>query len=168
MQLLFGLAAFVLQLPFSIRKDIARIKQLRYGRRLKGPVLVNGKEFTRAVTGNGIGFTTKDSKLPLRIPRDAENKHFLIVGNMGSGKSLAVANRDLAIIESIGPDDDIKLPVAPPPYLIERYKTLGKTVYVHPFVNDFAALARYNQNVDYQCHRTVYSSSRTVHGVNTV
>jgi hypothetical protein len=37
MQLLFGLAAFVLQLPFSIQKDIARIKQLRYGRRLKGP-----------------------------------------------------------------------------------------------------------------------------------
>jgi hypothetical protein len=35
---LFGLAAFVLQLPFSIRKDIQRrIKQLRYGRRLKGP-----------------------------------------------------------------------------------------------------------------------------------
>ena len=87
MQLLFGLAAFVLQLPFSIRKDIARIKQLRYGRRLKGPVLVNAKEFTKAVTGNGIGITTNDSKLPLRIPRDAENKHFLIVGDTGSGKS---------------------------------------------------------------------------------
>ena len=67
-----------------------------------------------------------------------------------------------------GSVDDIKLPVAPPPHLIERYKTLGKTVYVHPFVNDFTALARYNQNVVYQCHRTVYSSSRTVHGVNTV
>ncbi len=87
MQLLFGLAAFVLQLPFSIQKDIARIKQLRYGRRLKGPVLVNAKEFTKAVTGNGIGITTNDSKLPLRIPRDAENKHFLIVGDTGSGKS---------------------------------------------------------------------------------
>jgi hypothetical protein len=67
-----------------------------------------------------------------------------------------------------GSVDDIKLPVAPPPHIIERYKTLGKTVYVHPFVNDFAALARYNQNVVYQCHRTVYSSSRTMHGVNTV
>jgi type IV secretory pathway TraG/TraD family ATPase VirD4 len=87
MQLVFGLAAFVLQLPSSMRKDIARIKQLRYGRRLKGPVLVNAKEFTRAVGGNGIGITTNDSKLPLRIPRDAENKHFLIVGDTGSGKS---------------------------------------------------------------------------------
>ncbi len=87
MQLWFGLAAFVLQLPFSIRKNIARIRQLRYGRRLKGPVLVNAKGFTKAVTGDGIGITTNDSKRPLRIPRDAENKHFLIVGDTGSGKS---------------------------------------------------------------------------------
>ncbi|MGA2891015.1 MAG: type IV secretion system DNA-binding domain-containing protein [Terracidiphilus sp.] len=87
LQLYFGLAAFILQLPFSIRKDIERIKQLRYGRRLKGPVLLNAKEFTKAVSGNGIGITTNDTKLPLRIPRDAENKHFLIVGDTGSGKS---------------------------------------------------------------------------------
>src|ERR1700756_682007 len=87
MQLVFGLVAFALQLPFSIRRDIQRLRQLRYGRRLKGPVLVNAKAFTKAVTGNGIGITTNDSKLPLRIPRDAENKHFLIVGDTGSGKS---------------------------------------------------------------------------------
>ena len=87
MQLIFGLVAFALQLPFSVRKDIRRIKKLRYGRRLKGPVLVNAKDFTEAVSGNGIGITTNDSKLPLRIPRDAENKHFLIVGDTGSGKS---------------------------------------------------------------------------------
>jgi type IV secretory pathway TraG/TraD family ATPase VirD4 len=87
MQLIFGLAAFALQLPFSVRQDIRRIKALRYGRRLKGPVLVNAKDFTEAVSGNGIGITTNDSKLPLRIPRDAENKHFLIVGDTGSGKS---------------------------------------------------------------------------------
>jgi hypothetical protein len=90
MQFVFGLVAFALQFPFSIRKDIRRIKDLRYGRRLKGPILVNGKEFTKAVAGNGIGITTDDSKLPLRIPRDAENKHFLIVGDTGSGKSSVI------------------------------------------------------------------------------
>jgi type IV secretory pathway TraG/TraD family ATPase VirD4 len=90
MQLIFGLVAFALQLPFSVRKDIRRIKALRYGRRLKGPVLVNAKDFTEAVGGNGIGITTNDSKLPLRIPRDAENKHFLIVGDTGSGKSSVI------------------------------------------------------------------------------
>jgi type IV secretory pathway TraG/TraD family ATPase VirD4 len=87
MQLLFGAMAFVLQLPFSITRDIKRIKQLRYGRRLKGPVLVDVKSFNKAVAGTGIGITTNDTKLPLRIPRDAENKHFLIVGDTGSGKS---------------------------------------------------------------------------------
>ena len=86
-QLIFGLIALVLQLPFSIRNDIQRIKGLRYGRRLKGPVLVNARDFTNAVGGNGIGIATNDSKQPLRIPRDAENKHFLIVGDTGSGKS---------------------------------------------------------------------------------
>ena len=90
MQFIFGIVAFVLQLPFSIRKDIRRIKELRYGRRLKGPVLVNAKQFTKAVAGTGIGITTEDSKLPLRIPRDAENKHFLIVGDTGTGKSSVI------------------------------------------------------------------------------
>ena len=87
MQFWFGLLAFSLQLPFSVRKDIGRIRRLRYGRRLKGPVLVNATDFTKAVGGDGIGITTNDSKRPLRIPRDAENKHFLIVGDTGSGKS---------------------------------------------------------------------------------
>jgi len=60
---------------------------LRYGQRLKGPFLVSSSEFTKAVAGDGIGITTNDSRRPLRIPRNAENKHFLIVGNTGSGKS---------------------------------------------------------------------------------
>src|SRR5260370_30383992 len=106
MELIFGLVAFALQLPFSVRKDSKRIKSLRYGRRLKGPVLVNAKDFTDAVSSNGIGITTNDSKLPLRIPRDSENKHFLIVGDTGSGKSSIIrqmpyqvdARGDIAIV----------------------------------------------------------------------
>ena len=85
MQLVFGLAAFVLQLPFSLRKDIQRRKELRYGRRLKGPVLVEAAAFTEAVGGNGIALKTDNSVL--RLPQNAENKHFLIVGDTGSGKS---------------------------------------------------------------------------------
>jgi hypothetical protein len=50
----------------SVPKDIRRIKDLRYERRLKGPVLVNAKQFTKAVAGTGIGITTEDSTLPLR------------------------------------------------------------------------------------------------------
>jgi type IV secretory pathway TraG/TraD family ATPase VirD4 len=90
LQFIFGIVAFILQLPFSVPKDIRRIKDLRYGRWLKGPVLVSAKQFTKAVAGTGIGITTEDSKLPLRIPRDAENKHFLIVGDTGTGKSSVI------------------------------------------------------------------------------
>ena len=82
-----GFLALALQLPFSIRKDIRRRRELRYGRRLKGPVLVTARQFTKAVAGDGIGITTNDDKRPLRIPRNAENKHFLLVGDTGSGKS---------------------------------------------------------------------------------
>jgi hypothetical protein len=90
MQLFFGLTAFVLQLPFSVRKDIARRKQLRYGRRLKGPILVNPKDFTKQLAGDGIGLQVDGQKSLLRIPREAENTHFLIVGDTGSGKSTII------------------------------------------------------------------------------
>ena len=86
-QLWIGLVVFGLLLPISIPKDIERRKELRYGRRLKGPFLVDAKGFTRSVGGDGIGIKTNDSKHALRIPRDAENKHFLIVGDTGSEKS---------------------------------------------------------------------------------
>ena len=51
MQLVFGLLLSPCSFHFQFRKDIRRIKDLRYGRRLKGPVLVNGKQFTKAVAG---------------------------------------------------------------------------------------------------------------------
>jgi hypothetical protein len=88
--MLFGLLAVAIQLPFSLRKDIARRKQLRYGRRLKGPILVEPKEFTKLLAGDGIGLQLKHQKALLRIPRHAENTHFLIVGDTGSGKSTII------------------------------------------------------------------------------
>jgi Type IV secretion-system coupling protein DNA-binding domain len=87
---LYGLLALLLQLPFSLRKDIARRKQLRYGRRLKGPILVDPKEFTKQLAGDGIGLDVDGQKTLLRIPREAENTHFLVVGDTGAGKSTLI------------------------------------------------------------------------------
>lgn len=87
---LYGLLSLLIQLPFSLRKDIARRKQLRYGRRLKGPILVEPKEFTKQLAGDGIGLEVEHQKSLLRIPRHAENTHFLIVGDTGSGKSTII------------------------------------------------------------------------------
>ena len=85
--LVSGFLVFLIQLPISMPRDIRRLKDLRYGRRLKGPFLRDTRGFNRAVGGDGIGITTNDAKAPLRIPRNAENKHFLTVGDTGSGKS---------------------------------------------------------------------------------
>lgn len=96
---LFGLLALGIQLPFSLRKDIARRKQLRYGRRLKGPVLVDPKEFTKQLAGDGIGLEVDGQKDPLRIPRSAENTHFLIIGDTGAGKSTLIRRVLLQVAE---------------------------------------------------------------------
>jgi hypothetical protein len=85
--LFWGIAVFGILLPLSIPKDVRRLKDLRYGRRLKGPILVNPKGFNKEIEGDGIGISTYRVRQPLRIPHDAENKHFLIVGDTGSGKS---------------------------------------------------------------------------------
>jgi hypothetical protein len=96
---LYGLLALLIQLPFSLRKDIVRRKQLRYGRRLKGPILVGPKEFTKQLAADGIGFEVDGQKTRLRIPRSAENMHFLIVGDTGAGKSTLIRSTLLQVAE---------------------------------------------------------------------
>jgi hypothetical protein len=88
--LLLGAAAFVLVLPFSIRKDVIRRKQLKYGRLLKGPVLMTPEEFNAAVAGDGIGFKTDELEAMMRIPLRAEAQHVEIIGDTGSGKTTLI------------------------------------------------------------------------------
>ncbi len=85
-----GLGTFLLMLPFSIRKDVARRKVLKYGRRLKGPVLMSPPEFSKATAGEGIGFQTIEDKFPMRIPLTAEAQHVEIIGDTGSGKTTLI------------------------------------------------------------------------------
>jgi type IV secretory pathway TraG/TraD family ATPase VirD4 len=85
---LFGGGAFFLcLLPFAVFKDIQRQKQMKYGRRLKGPEMLTPQQFNRTVKGDGIGFKTNDMKAMLRIPARAEAQHMQIIGDSGSGKS---------------------------------------------------------------------------------
>jgi len=85
--LLGGSALFLILLPFTTIKDVQRQKQLRYGRRLKGPELLTPQQFNRAVKGKGIGFKTDGMKAMLRIPMRAESQHIQIIGDTGAGKS---------------------------------------------------------------------------------
>ncbi len=88
--LFFGLLALLGQLPFSIPKDIRRRKEMKYGRRLKGPILVTPTEFNKAFQGTGIGIKTNECKEMIRIPIRAEDQHFEIIGDTGSGKTTII------------------------------------------------------------------------------
>jgi type IV secretory pathway TraG/TraD family ATPase VirD4 len=85
--LLGGAALFLILLPFTTIKDVQRQKQLKYGRRLKGPEMLTPQQFNRTVKGDGIGFKTDEMKQMLRIPARAEAQHIQIIGDTGAGKS---------------------------------------------------------------------------------
>jgi type IV secretory pathway TraG/TraD family ATPase VirD4 len=87
MPFVLGLLSLLLQLPFSIAKDIKRRKQMKYGRLLKGPVMLTPKEFNQTVQGDGIGFKTTEAKEMMRIPLQAEAQHIELMGDTGAGKT---------------------------------------------------------------------------------
>jgi len=88
--LFFGFLSLLLQLPFSIRKDIKRRKQMRYGRRLKGTERLTPKEFNRKVQGEGLGIKIDALKDMLRIPARAEAQHIQIIADTGGGKTTMI------------------------------------------------------------------------------
>jgi type IV secretory pathway TraG/TraD family ATPase VirD4 len=85
--LISGAVIFLISLPFAVWKDVERQKQLRYGRRLKGPEMLTPHRFNRIVQGDGIGFKIDGMRNMLRIPSRAEAQHIQIIGDTGAGKS---------------------------------------------------------------------------------
>jgi hypothetical protein len=79
-----GLLVLVIALPFGVRADVRRLKELKYGRRLKGPVMLAPAQFNRTLKADGLGIeTTEKAKFPdrktfLHIPKSAEAKHIQI------------------------------------------------------------------------------------------
>ena len=86
-ELWYGVLALCAMLPYSIFRDVKRRKEMKYGRRLKGPQMCSPKEFNKEVKGDGIGIQTADDKTMVRIPRRSEAQHIEIIGDTGSGKS---------------------------------------------------------------------------------
>jgi hypothetical protein len=64
--LIFGAIALLGQLPLSIPKDIRRRKQMKYGRRLKGPI--QNQLFDRDVRDLSEPFAPKRAALLYRQP----------------------------------------------------------------------------------------------------
>ncbi len=85
-----SLLVLVVGLVLAAPRDLRRLKELKYGRRLKGPVMLEPRAFNRTVKGDGIGIQTADAKTILRIPRTNEPQHIEIIGDTGTGKSTLI------------------------------------------------------------------------------
>jgi hypothetical protein len=79
--------ALVVLLVFAVRRDLQRFREMKYGRRLRGPLLLTPDEFNRKEKGQGIGFKTTESSHLMRIPKQKEAQHFQVMGDTGVGKS---------------------------------------------------------------------------------
>lgn len=84
-----SLFVLVLALCFAVPRDLRRLREMKYGRLLKGPERLTAKEFNKRVRGDGIGIQTADGTV-LRIPRANEAQHFEIIGDTGSGKTTLI------------------------------------------------------------------------------
>lgn len=96
--------------------DVARRKRMKYGRLLKGPVMLSPKEFNRALASDGMGIRTSEKTI-LRVPRIAEPKHMQIMGDTGAGKSTLI-NQMLQQIEDRG---DVAIVYDPAGEFIQRF-----------------------------------------------
>jgi hypothetical protein len=89
-----GVGVFIAGLLMAIPRDLARTRERRHGRRLRGPELVTPAQFNRRTRADGIGFAQQRRFVfwtpCVRVPRRIESSHFLIVGDTGTGKSMLI------------------------------------------------------------------------------
>jgi type IV secretory pathway TraG/TraD family ATPase VirD4 len=82
-----GGICLLLMLWLAIPRDIQRFKNMKYGRILRGPLMLSPKEFNRTQKGDGIGFKTTESSKMMRIPLQKEAQHLQLMGDTGVGKT---------------------------------------------------------------------------------
>jgi hypothetical protein len=96
-----ALGVFVMLLLLALPKDRRRALVLKYGRRLRGPELVTTAEFNARHEADGMAFVNEERTLRdrllsknasrwVRVPRQREAMHFLVMGDSGTGKSAAI------------------------------------------------------------------------------
>jgi len=107
-----ALGVFVLLLFFALPRDRARWLVRKHGRRLRGPELVTTAEFNSRHRADGLAFVNEERSMMdrlvrnnashwVRVPREREAMHFLVMGDSGMGKSAAI-RQILMQIESRG------------------------------------------------------------------
>ncbi len=135
--------AFMLWL--SVPADLKRFRVLKYGRVLRGPVMMTPEEFNKAqeraepmnfdlkegVTRSwrwyigktvpppvvGIGFKTTELGRMMRIPQRKEAQHFQLMGDTGAGKTQLI----MQVVRQIRDRGDVAILYDPAGEFVERF-----------------------------------------------
>jgi hypothetical protein len=86
-RLVGGGVILVVLLALAVPQDIKRFRQMKYGRVLRGPLMLTPQQFNSVAKGEGIGFKTTESPRMMRIPLRKEAQHIQIMGDTGVGKT---------------------------------------------------------------------------------
>jgi hypothetical protein len=101
-----GALVFGVGFLFSAPRDYQRQRIRKYGQRTKGPELVTAAQFNGANRSDGIGFLSKERRTlgefllqgegkMVRLPRERESSHFMMMGDTGAGKSSLILGERL-------------------------------------------------------------------------
>ncbi|WP_419806350.1 type IV secretion system DNA-binding domain-containing protein [Terriglobus sp.] len=126
---------------FSIPADVKRLKTLKYGRVLRGPEMMNPREFNKAVSRDiwkhpladfqarrvakqagkhshlGLGFKTSEMKELMRIPPGKESQHFQMMGDTGAGKTTLI----MQLLRQIRDRGDAAIVYDPASEFVQRF-----------------------------------------------
>jgi hypothetical protein len=130
---------------FSIPADLKRFRVLKYGRVLRGPIMMTPEEFNLAqekaeakgfdlvasaakfwgryrgkpvpAPTPGIGFKTTELGRMMRIPQRKEAQHFQLMGDTGAGKTLLI----MQIVRQIRDRGDVAIVYDPAGEFVERF-----------------------------------------------
>jgi hypothetical protein len=129
----------------AVPADLKRFRILKYGRVLRGPVIMTPKEFNQAQTntksGNsgltatvtagwswfvgrplptqpeGIGFKTTEMRPMMRIPKQKEAQHFQLMGDTGAGKTQLI----MQVLRQIRDRGDVAIVHDPACEFVQRF-----------------------------------------------
>jgi hypothetical protein len=97
--MLLPAAAIAVAITIGYARHRRKAKKMRRGQTLRGSELLSAAQFNRLTHGDGVGFSTRDTvsvtslllgrsgRQVLRVPRQDESSHFLLMGDTGTGKS---------------------------------------------------------------------------------
>jgi hypothetical protein len=144
LSLIEGAVCLAVMLWFSVPKDIKRFRMLKYGRVLRGPVMMTPTEFNDAQRATerrfvalerlqqlsfrfigkqappparGIGFKTTESRSLMRIPASKEAQHIQIIGDTGTGKTQLI----MQILRQIRDRGDAAIVYDPATEFVKRF-----------------------------------------------